>query len=139
MMIYAGVFDRFPTLKIILGHMGEMLPFLMPERIDWAYANPQISNLPGFIKSRPQIKRTPNTVLEENFYVTTSGRFSKNLLEYTLKVMGENRVLLATDYPYENLQQSMNFIRDCSLTDKLYQKICFGNAESLGIKVRGEI
>ncbi|MEO8400300.1 MAG: amidohydrolase family protein [Gammaproteobacteria bacterium] len=137
-MIYAGVFDRFPKLKIILGHMGEMLPFLMPERIDWAYANPQISSLPGFIKLRPQIQRSPNTVLEENFYVTTSGRFSKHLLEYTLKVMGEDRVLLATDYPYENLQQSMNFIRECGLTDKLYQKICFGNAESLGIKVRAE-
>jgi len=103
-MIYAGVFDEFPKLTIILGHMGETLPFLMPERIDWAYANPNISKLSGFIKERPSIQRTPSQVLLENMYVTTSGRFSKPLLEYVLKVMGEDRVMLATDYPYEDLK-----------------------------------
>ena len=134
-MIYAGVFDQFPKLKIILGHMGETLPFLMPERIDWAYANPQISKIPGFIKQRPDIKRTPSQVIRDNFYVTTSGRFSKDLLEYTLKVMGEDRVMLATDHPYENLNQAMDFIRGSGMSDKVFQKICAGNAEILGIKI----
>ena len=134
-MIYAGVFDKFPKLTVILGHMGETLPFLMPERIDWAYANPNISKLPGFIKERPAIKRTQSQVMLENMYVTTSGRFSKPLLEYVLKVMGEDRVMLATDYPYESLEQSMNFIRGCGLPDKTFQKICSGNAARLGIEV----
>lgn len=132
-MIYAGVFDQFPKLTIILGHMGETLPFLLPERIDWAYANPNISKLAGFIKERPAIKRTPSEVLLENTYVTTSGRFSKALMEYIIKVMGEDRVMLATDYPYESLEQSMNFIRNCGLPDKTLQKVCSGNAASLGI------
>ncbi len=135
-MIYAGVFDQFPKLTIILGHMGETLPFLLPERIDWAYANPNISKLPGFIKERPAIKRTPSQVMLENMYVTTSGRFSKPLLEYVLKIMGEDRVMLATDYPYENLDQSMNFIRGCGLPDKIFQKICSGNAARLGIELK---
>jgi len=135
-MIYAGVFDQFPKLKIILGHMGEMLPFLIPERIDWAYVNPQISVVPGFIKERPQIKKTPSQIIQENIYITTSGRFSNHLLEYALKVMGEDRIMLATDYPYENLQQSMDFIRGIGLPDKVFQKICSGNAERLGIKQR---
>ncbi|AHE67043.1 amidohydrolase family protein [Legionella oakridgensis] len=134
-MIYAGVFDAFPKLKIILGHMGEMLPFLMPDRIDWAYSNPQISKLPGFIKQRPDIKRIPSQVILENFYVTTSGRFSKELLDYTLKIMGEHRVMLATDYPYENANQSMDFLKTSGLSDSLYQKICSKNAEKLGIKL----
>ncbi len=137
-MIYAGVFDQFPKLTIILGHMGETLPFLMPERIDWAYANPNISKLSGFIKERPAIKRTPSQVILENTYVTTSGRFSKPLLEYVLQVMGEDRVMLATDYPYENLEQSMNFIRGCGLPDKTFQRICSGNAARLGIEVSME-
>lgn len=136
-MIYAGVFDQFPKLTIILGHMGETLPFLIPDRIDWAYANPNISKLPGFIQERPNIKRTPAQVMLENVYVTTSGRFSKPLLEYTLKIMGENRIMLATDYPYEDLNQSMNFIRGSGLPDKTLQSICFENAKNLGIYCRG--
>ena len=133
-MIYAGVFDQFPKLTVILGHMGETLPFLIPDRIDWAYTNPSISKLEGFIKERPNIKRTPSQVILENVYVTTSGRFSKPLLEYTIKVMGEDKIMLATDYPYENLKQSMNFIRNCDLSNHLLQKICSQNANCLGIK-----
>lgn len=135
-MIYAGVFDQFPKLTIILGHMGETLPFLIPDRIDWAYANPSISKLKGFIAERPDIKRTPSQVISENVYVTTSGRFSKPLLEYTLRVMGEDKIMLATDYPYENLKQSMDFIRNCELPEGILQKISSLNANRLGIKCR---
>lgn len=135
-MIYAGVFDEFPKLNIILGHMGEMLPFLLPERLDWAYENPNISKLPGFIAQRPAIKRTPSQVMQENVYVTTSGRFSKPLMDYMLAVMGEDRIMLATDYPYEDLNQSMDFIRGCGLSDTALQKICAENANRLGICVK---
>jgi predicted TIM-barrel fold metal-dependent hydrolase len=135
-MIYAGVFDQFPRLKIILGHLGETIPFLVPDRIDWAYINPHISILPGFIKERPAIKKTPSEVILENVYVTTSGRFSKATLEFTLKIMGEDHVMLATDYSYEDLNQSMDFIRGCKLPDAVFQKICSVNAEKLGIKLK---
>ena len=135
-MIYAGVFDTFPNLKIILGHLGETLPFLVPDRIDWSYSNPNISILPGFIAQRPAIKKTPSEVILENVYVTTSGRFSKDTLEYVLKVMGEDHVMLATDYPYESLNQSMDFIRGCSLSESVLQKICSKNAEKLGIRLK---
>lgn len=49
--------------------------------------------------------------------------------------MGSDRVLLATDYPYENLEQSMNFIRGCDLPTETLHKICYGNSEKLGIKL----
>jgi hypothetical protein len=135
-MIYAGVFDQFPKLTIILGHLGEALPMLIPDRIDWAYANPNVSHVQGFIKQRPAIKRTPSQVLLENVYMTTSGRFSKPALEFVLQVMGNDHVMLATDYPYEDLAQSMNFIRGCDLPTATLQKICSGNAERLGIKLK---
>ncbi|MGQ3891169.1 amidohydrolase family protein [Legionella sp. CNM-4043-24] len=134
-MICAGVFDRFPNLRIILGHLGETLPFLIPDRIDWAYTNPNISVLPGFIEQRPDIRKTPSEVLLNNVYVTTSGRFSKATLDYTIQVMGEDRVMLATDHPYENLKSSMDFIRGCALPDKTMKKICFENAHKLGFKL----
>lgn len=133
-MIYAGVFDQFPKLTIILGHMGETLPFLMPDRIDWAFINPNISKQIGFVKERPRIKKTPSEILLNNVYITTSGRFSKPLLEYCLQVMGEDRILLATDYPYEDLQQSVNFVRGC-LSDDILLKICCENSKKLGISV----
>lgn len=135
-MIYAGVFDHFPKLTVILGHMGEALPFLVPDRIDWAYSNPNIAQLKGFIEQRPMIKRTPSQVMLENVYVTTSGRFSKPLLEYTLQIMGEDKVMLATDYPYENLKQSMDFIQSCGLSQNTLQKIGSLNANRLGIKLK---
>ncbi|OCH97701.1 5-carboxyvanillate decarboxylase [Legionella jamestowniensis] len=138
-MIYAGVFDQFPKLTIILGHMGETIPFLIPDRIDWAYVNPNISKLAGFIKERPNIKRTPSQVISDNVYVTTSGRFSKPLLDYILNVMGEHKVMLATDYPYESVKQSMSFIRGCNLSPLLLQKICSQNAGRLGIKLRNNL
>ena len=50
--------------------------------------------------------------------------------------MGEDRVMLATDYPYEDLNQSMDFIRGCQLSDKTLQKICSGNAAKLGIRLK---
>lgn len=134
-MIYAGVFDQFPRLTVILGHMGETIPFLIPDRIDWAYANPNISKLAGFIKQRPNIKRTPSQVISDNVYVTTSGRFSKPLLEYTLQVMGEDKVMLATDFPYESMKQSMDFIRNCNLPKSVLQKIGSQNADRIGIKL----
>ena len=127
-MIYAGVFDKFPKLKIIIGHLGETLPMLIPDRIDWAYANPNVSNVQGFIKQRPAIKKTPSEVILENVYMTTSGRFSKTALDFVLQVMGSDHVLLATDYPYENLEQSMNFIIGCNLPQTKLQKICYINS-----------
>ena len=94
------------------------------------------SVLPGFIKERPAIKKNPSEVIFENVYVTTSGRFSKTTLEFTLKIMGDDHVMLATDHPYEDLKQSIDFIRGCKLPDKTLQKICHGNAEKLGIKLK---
>lgn len=132
-MIYAGVFDAFPKLTIILGHLGETLPFLIPDRIDWSYSNPNISVLPGFIAQRPKITKTPSEVILENVYVTTSGRFSKTTLEFVLKIMGDDHLMLATDYPYESLKQSMDFIRGCELSENILKKICSKNAQKLGI------
>lgn len=124
-MILAGVFDRFPNLKIILGHLGETLPFLN-ERLDHMFRTEV------FRKYRPTIKRLPSEVLHNNIYITTSGRFCSETLKYVIDVMGEDRVLLATDYPYEAMPESVKFVTEANLSDDVINKICFGNAKKLG-------
>lgn len=67
-MILGGIFDAFPKLKIMLGHLGETMPFLM-ERLDHLY------HIPDLKPYRPSIQRIPSEVLRQNVYKTTSGRF----------------------------------------------------------------
>lgn len=131
-MILGGVFDRFPKLTLILGHLGETMPFLM-ERLDWAYTNPGVANQAGFIRQRPNIKKLPSEVLRQNVYVTTSGRFFKPVLDYVIQVMGEDRVLFATDYPYETFAETVDFMKTTQLSETVLRKIYFENAKQLGI------
>lgn len=124
-MILGGVFDQFPRLKIILGHLGETLPFLN-ERLDHMFRT-EI-----FRKYRPRIKRLPSEVLHTNIYITTSGRFCDKTLNYVINAMGEDKVLFATDYPYESMSESVKFITEADLPKHIVEKICFGNAIKLG-------
>ncbi|MES2218446.1 MAG: amidohydrolase family protein [Pseudomonadota bacterium] len=124
-MILAGVFDQFPKLKIILGHLGETLPFLM-ERLDHMYRTPI------FEKYRPTLKQKPSDYLRENFYITTSGRFFTPTLKYVVEVMGADRVLFASDFPYESMEESVAFIQDSGLPRKTIDKIFHQNAIDLG-------
>ena len=133
-MIYAGVFNEFPKLRVILGHLGEALPILMPDRLDWAYKNKGIANNAQFIKTRPRLKKTPSEVINENVYITTSGRFSKPALDYTMSILGEDRIMFASDYPYENLLDSVQFIENCGYSKQITENIFFKNAALLGIK-----
>lgn len=75
------------------------------------------------------------SLIFNHVYVTTSGRFSKPLLNYVIEVMGEDSILLATGYPYEDLKQSMDFIRESTLSETTLKKICYQNALELGIPV----
>lgn len=131
-MILGGVFDQFPKLTIMLGHLGETMPYLL-ERLDYSWTNKGVTQTANSNKFRPNLKKIPSEVLLENTYVTTSGRFNKKVLDFVIDVMGEDRMLLATDYPYESLSQSMNFIRTSQLPENVMEKLCYGNAKNFGI------
>ncbi len=126
-MILGGVFDQFPKLKIILGHLGETMPFLM-ERLDFLYKHPQFAN------GRPNIKKWPSHVLCENVYVGTSGRFYKPALEFVIKAMGPEKMLFASDYPYESLPETMAFIKNADLPVNTLKKLAYENAKIFGIE-----
>ena len=87
-LVVAGVFDRHPGLRLIIGHCGEMLPFMMA-RID-RVLTPQRTGLAGPVSE----------YLLRNVWVTTSGMFSLPPLLCTLQVFGSDRVMFSVDYPF---------------------------------------
>lgn len=96
-LIVSGLFDRFPKLKIVLGHCGEGLPFWL-YRIDFMHA--------GIVRSARSegakpLKRRPSEYLRENFYYTTSGMPWEPAITFIQQQMGYDRVMYAMDYPYQ--------------------------------------
>ena len=114
-LISAGVFDRFPKLRIVVGHMGEALPFWLP-RIDNRYLAMRSTMFGG---AKP-MQRLPSDYIRENIWVTTSGMNYWPQLRMTLDILGHDRVMYATDYPFEKQAEAVGFVEAMPLssTDK---------------------
>jgi predicted TIM-barrel fold metal-dependent hydrolase len=125
-MIAYGVFDRFPKLKIIVGHMGEGLPFYY-ERIANDMGEPTENSLEKPIEQ----------YFQDNFWFTTSAFFQDDLLHLLLKYISVDRVMFATDYPFvDSIKEGTDWFRAVDLPREDKEKIAFRNAENLfGIKV----
>ena len=95
-IIAAGLFDRFPRLRICVGHLGEALPFWM-NRIDFMHGASARSGRANTLK----LERKPSDYLRENVYVTSSGMPWTDAILYCQKVLGMDRVMYAMDYPYQ--------------------------------------
>lgn len=126
-IITAGVFDRFPKLRMIIGHMGEALPF-------WAYRLDYMHQATVRSKrydSMKPIKKRPSDYMRENFYVTNSGVAWEHAIKFTQAFMGVDRVLYAMDYPYQYAVDEVTMLdnMDMSLEDKT--KFFQTNAESV--------
>ncbi len=96
-IIVSGVFDRFPRLKFVLGHLGEALPFWL-FRLDYMHRATVLSQ--RYAQMRP-LKRQVSDYLRENVYVTTSGMAWAPAIRFCQDVLGMDRVLYAMDYPYQ--------------------------------------
>lgn len=97
-LITAGVFDRFPKLQVIIGHMGEALPF-WSYRLDYMHRATVASN--RYASMNP-IKRKPSEYLRDNFYITNSGVAWAPAIKFTQQTLGVDRVMYAMDYPYQH-------------------------------------
>jgi predicted TIM-barrel fold metal-dependent hydrolase len=128
-LVLSGVFDRFPGLKVILGHLGEGLPFLLG-RMDYPYVIPWFDP-----KERPKLERKPSDYFRKNVFVTTSGNYYKPAFVCTYEAIGAGRILLGTDYPYEDSKHCMEFLEGLSLSQEDREKIYYRNANQLGIGV----
>jgi 2,3-dihydroxybenzoate decarboxylase len=96
-IITSGVFDRFPKLQVVFGHLGEGMPFWMP-RLDYMH-RAQV-NSKRYEALKP-LKRKVSDYLRENVYITTSGMNWEPGVMFCRSVMGKDRVLYAMDYPYQ--------------------------------------
>jgi len=126
-LVYSGVFDKYPGLKVVLGHLGEGLPFLI-KRIDFAYERPWIDP-----STRPNLVKRPSNYLRENMYVTTSGNYFNGAFLCTSQALGIDRILLATDYPYEDSDECLRFVEGLPISQSEKEKIYFLNAKRIGI------
>ncbi len=123
-MITSGVFDRFPKLQIIIGHMGEGLPFFYKRIVD------KMSDVTEDTLDKPF-----EQYFHDNFWFTTSAFFQDELLDLLLKYISVDRVMFATDYPFVNMKEGTDWFRAVNLPREAKEKIAFRNAEKLfGIK-----
>jgi len=118
-LMMSGVFDRFPGLKIILGHLGEGLPFWMPRLED----HTQIA------MKRRGLKRSSTEYLTENVAITCSGHFSVPAFLCSVLAMGIDNVMFSVDWPYESNKIGVDFLKRLPLADADREKFAHGNAE----------
>jgi 5-carboxyvanillate decarboxylase len=124
-LIYSGVFDRFPGLKIVLGHLGEGLVFWI-YRLDFSFKKPWMDQ-----EVRPLIKKAPSEYLRNNFFVNNSGMYSVPAFLSVLLELGADHMLFAADYPYENSQEAARFIEQLPVSNSDKEKITHTVAEKL--------
>ena len=96
-IITSGVFDRFPKLKLVVGHLGEALPFWL-FRLDYMHRATVASKRYAFMKP---LQRQVSDYLRENVYVTSSGMAWAPAIQFCQQVLGVDRVMYAMDYPYQ--------------------------------------
>lgn len=120
-LLFGGVFDRFPKLTVILGHMGEGLPF-QRWRFDSRFAA---------YPSGVTLKKAPSEYIGSNIVITTSGVCSPATLMGAIAEMGSEAVMFSVDYPYESTAIAADFIEQAPMDDQTRAMVCHGNAERL--------
>ncbi len=120
-LLFSGVFDRFPRLKIILGHMGETLPYVL-----W-----RLDSRAALNTRNRQLTLPPSVYLRRNLYVTTSGQCDDVPLIAALSALGDEHVLFSIDYPYEDSATAGRFIEHAAIDSGVRQKVRGGNASAI--------
>jgi len=122
-LMASGLFDEYPALTIILGHMGEGLPYSM-----W-----RIDNCNAWVgQKRPfPAQRTLGEYFRENFYLTTSGNFHTPTLNAAIAEIGAGRILFSTDWPFENIDHAADWFDAASISEPDRQRIGRNNAAEL--------
>jgi predicted TIM-barrel fold metal-dependent hydrolase len=116
-LILSGLFDAFPRLKLIVGHLGEGMPFMV-DRIDESL-------------NRGANKMPFKDIFCEHFYITTSGHFSTPALICSILEMGIDRILFSVDYPYVESAPGTKWMETVPLSKEDKEKMFNGNARKL--------
>jgi gamma-resorcylate decarboxylase len=119
-LIVSGLFDLHPSLQIIIGHMGELLPFAVQR------TEQRLSHLPAV-----RLERGPQECLRENFHLTTSGNFHTPSLLGALLQVGSDRLLFAADHPFERTVDAAAWFDEVPISEADRMKIGRTNAQTL--------
>jgi 2,3-dihydroxybenzoate decarboxylase len=126
-IIVSGVFDRFPGLRIVVGHLGEGIPYWL-FRVDFFHRG--IVQTKRYANFKP-LKKKPSDYMKENFYVTTSGMAWEPAILYARSVLGAERVLYAMDYPYQYVPEEVAVTDNLPIADSDKKLLYQTNAESV--------
>ena len=126
-IIVAGVFDRFPKLRIVVGHLGEGLPFWL-FRLDFMHRS--MVNAKRYPGAQP-LKRKPSDYLKENVWVTTSGMQWTPAILFSQQVLGIDRVMYAMDYPYQFVPEEVKVTDELPISEADRKKLYQTNAEQV--------
>jgi 2,3-dihydroxybenzoate decarboxylase len=119
----SGLFDRHPKLQIVLGHLGEGLPYSI-----W-----RVDNRNAWTKTPPRYpaKKKLGDYFRENFHLTTSGNFRTQTLIDAILEVGSDRILFSTDWPFENVDHAALWFDACPISEVDRAKIGRTNAVKL--------
>jgi 2,3-dihydroxybenzoate decarboxylase len=126
-IITAGVFDRFPRLRMVLGHMGEALPY-WAYRLDYMH---QATVKSDRYLSMRALRRRPSEYLRENFWITSSGVAWEHAIKFAQGFLGEDRVMYAMDYPYQYAPDEVNILDAMDMPLEVKRKFFQTNAETV--------
>jgi predicted TIM-barrel fold metal-dependent hydrolase len=118
-ILMSGLLDRFPDLKIILGHMGEGIPFWL-WRIDYMHRHGS---------GRPPLQRTITEYFRDNFVITTSGMQGPEALRFCIDLLGPKNIMWAIDYPYQETPGAVAFMDGVAIDEEDREDIYWRNAE----------
>jgi predicted TIM-barrel fold metal-dependent hydrolase len=131
-MICGGVFDRYPRLKIIIGHMGESIPYNY-ERINtalslgnWILAS-QSKNTDA--PNKKVMQQSFSYYMRENVFITTSGVFDHAAFHCAVAELGIDNILFSVDDPFRDNFEAMDFLKTAPLSSSDKEKLAHGNAE----------
>jgi gamma-resorcylate decarboxylase len=122
-LMCSGIFDEHPRLNIILGHLGENLPYAL-WRID--HANGWIENRHSYPAKKPM-----RDYFCTNFHITTSGNFNTQALIEAMLVIGADHIMFSADWPFENIDHAAQWFDACPISEADRIKIGRGNAQRL--------
>jgi len=120
-LILGGVFDRYPGARVILGHMGEFLPFQL-SRLDSRFE---------VLEFTPPLEKLPSQYFGTNIAITTTGVFSHAALIAAIQAVGIDNVMFSIDYPFESTEQAVQFIRTAPLAPADQARVAHVNAERI--------
>jgi 2,3-dihydroxybenzoate decarboxylase len=119
-LVLGGVFDRFPRVRVILGHMGETLPFFL-----W-----RLDRRADAFADHPAGLR-PSQLVRRNIRITTAGTFSDDPLRCALDALGEDNVMYSVDYPFESMTEAAGWLDAAKLDPQVRAKVEHQNAQAL--------